>query len=172
MLMMHFFYLLFTFILALFFILLGTLSLLLPWSQEVREVLIQFIQTETWPWNVLGGVLFIIGASLLIQIWLSRRKRYHLIQVGLNEAIVSDKVLDDYLRSYFEKLFPTQEVPYSFTIKRHKLKITADLPFVPQEDQKKILEKMSEDLALILRDFLGYRKSMDLSISFENKKLS
>lgn len=168
--MINFLYSFITFIIALFFILLGTLTLLLPWSERIQGLAIHFIHENQWSWNLFGLGLLTIGFGLAIYLWITSRRRYHTFKIGLNEVIISDHVIDDYLRTYFAKLFPTQEVPYRFTVKKNKLKVVADFPFLPIEDQKELLNKVSHDLTEILRDFLGYRKTFELSISFEKHK--
>lgn len=158
-----------TIIIALFFIVFGTLTLLLPWSETIRTTVIAFIQENSWPWNLFGLAFVLIGLALAAYTLLTSRHKYFKTKVGLNETVVSDAVIQDYLQSYWEKLFPRKEIPSRFNLKKNKIQIYADLPYIAHEEQKDLLKKIELDLSECLRDTLGFRKTLELNISFETR---
>jgi hypothetical protein len=163
---MHYLHSFLNLILALFFILIGIITLLLPWSETIRNTFVTFINENAWPWNLFGLGFILIGSGIGAYTALTKRKQYFSIKLGPCETSISEKVIDDYLRTYFTKQFPSQDIPYRFTLSKNTFHLTVDLPFVPIEDQKELLSKMEEDLQGIFREFIGYRKKLNFSFSF------
>jgi hypothetical protein len=153
-------------ILALFFILFGSIALLLPWSLTIRDSVARFISENSWPWNLFGLGFILIGIAIFAYTLLTKRKRYFSTKQGFNETTISEKVIDDYLRTYFSKQFPAREIPYRFTIGKNTFHLIADLPFVPLEDQKELVDKIETDIQQIFREFIGYHKQLKFSFSF------
>lgn len=165
---MHYLFSFLNLILALFFILFGSITLLLPWSETIRNNVVTFISENAWPWNLFGLGFILVGVAIGAYTILTKRKRYFSIKVGDNMTSISDKVIDDYLRTYFLKQFPSQEVPYRFTLGNNSFHLTADLPFVPLDDQQDLLRKIEDDMQQLLREFIGYHKQLKFSFSFAN----
>lgn len=159
-----------TFVIALFFILLGIMTLLLPWSLSTREMVINFIEFNTWPWNFFGLGFLVIGLALIAHIWFSSRFRYYTVHIGPYSTSLSENVVDDYLRSYWQRLYPHTDIPYQFSFKKNKIQISVDLPYSPKDRQKEQIQQIEEDLSEMMRNFLGYRQNIELSISFEKQK--
>lgn len=163
---MHYLYSFLNLILALFFILFGSITLLLPWSHTIQHHVIHFITENAWPLNLFGLGFILIGVAILAYTLLTKKKQYFSIKLGQNQATISDKVIDDYLKTYFAKQFPSQEIPYRFTLGKNTFHLVADLPFVPPEDQNKLLDKIENDLQKLFYDFIGYHKQLKFSFSF------
>ena len=53
-------------------------------------------------------------------------------------------------------------------MKKDSIKIIADLPAVPYDEQKYLLERMEKDVQDLFRDTLGYREEIELAVSFQN----
>lgn len=166
---MHYLFSFLNLSLALFFILFGLITLLLPWSETIRSHVVAFINENAWPWNLFGLGFILIGAAIGTYTILTKRRRYFSTKVGPNETTISDKVIDDYLRTYFAKQFPSQDIPYRFTLGKNTFHLTADLPFVPLEEQQELLLKIESDLQKLFYDFIGYRKQLKFSFSFSSK---
>lgn len=165
---MHYLFSFLNLILALFFILFGSIALLLPWSETIRDHVARFISENSWPWNLFGLGFILIGVAIGAYTILTKRKRYFSSKQGSNTTTVSDKVIDDYLRTYFSKQFPSREIPYRFTIGKNTFHLIADLPLVPPEDQQELVNKIENDMQQIFREYLGYDKQLKFSFSFAN----
>lgn len=163
---MHYLFSFLNLILALFFILFGLITLLLPWSENVRSHVVAFINENAWPWNLFGLGFILIGIAIGAYTLLTKRNRYFTSKQGSNETTISEKVIDDYLRTYFAGQFPSQDIPYRFTISKNKFHLVTDLPFIPLENQPEVIQKIEDDIQKIFRDYLGYKKELKFSISF------
>lgn len=163
---MHYLYSFLNIILALFFILFGSVTLLLPWSETIRNHVIAFITENAWPWNLFGVGFILIGIAIGAYTLLTKKKRYFSSRQGANETIISEKVIDDYLRTYFTSQFPSEEVLYRFTIGKKAFHLIVDLPFAPVENQKEVIDKIESDMQQIFREFIGYTKELKFSFSF------
>jgi hypothetical protein len=158
-----------TFIISLFFLLFGSITLLLPWSETIRFFVIQFIERQIWPWNLFGLGFILIGGALLAQVRFARKRHHYTITIGANSSTLTHECLDEYLRIYWKKLLPKAEVPYKLQLKKNKMQITAKLPFFPQAQQEELLKKIEKDLSALMRDVLGYKQPIDISASFDSK---
>lgn len=116
-----------------------------------------------------GLAFLVIGAALALHILLSSRVKYVTLRSGQNAVLISKEVLESYLASYWKELFPNREIPCRLVIKKRKIEVIADLPYMPLEEQKVVLEKIDSDLNGLFRDILGYRDELDLSVSFQNE---
>lgn len=133
-------------------------------------MVLSFILQNSLLLFLFGLGVFIIGTALVIQIILSARTHYIVIRSGKNGVHIGEDVIESYLNSYWKELFPGREIPTRLLIKKRKIKVFADLPFIPEEDQKSLLEKVEEDLSKLFRDILGYPNELDLLISFGSEK--
>lgn len=164
--MNHFFYSLITFIIALFFILLGILCILLRWMPVMRTELIHFLLENSIAISLFGAAFLAIGSFIVAQIILNSKKRYYEFKIGSHEVAVDEELIHKYLQIYFEELFPNREVPCRLEIHQNKLHVTADLPYVPEEQREILTEKIQIDLKNLFRDKLGYSSEYYLSTSF------
>lgn len=160
-----------TAILALFFLILGILGMLLPWSPTIRAEIVDFLLANTFTLSLFGFLFFIMGLGVLIQLLLGLRRHYFTSRLKAVDFDVSEKVIRDYLSVYFRDLFPFSEVPCQILLKKKKAKIIADLPPVPKGEQGAMVKKIEHDLADIFRDLIGYPHELLLSISFQPQKL-
>lgn len=161
------FYSLISLFIALFFLMLGILCLMLPWSPSARTDLISLILENSTSIAIFGMGLLLIGLIIAINIALGARHSYYKVRTGPRSVQVDENILQSYLDSYWRQTFPTTEIPHRFTLKRNKIQITADLPYIPQNEQKALLTRLSAELAEIFENFLGYRQSLSLSASFQ-----
>lgn len=168
--MLQFLYSSIIFLIALFFLIFGSIALLLPQFTAVQDAVIHFITHYNWPWHLFGLALCFIAMALFGHIWHINQRRSLTLRKGVYETTIHEGVVDDYLKSYFSKTFPKQEIPYRFLIKKKKIQISADLPYYPKEEQKDLLEKVHSDLSDLMHNFLGYNQMLDLSLSFAKKK--
>jgi hypothetical protein len=165
--MRHFFYSLISFIVALFFILLGIVGILLPWAPGVKSSIVNFIQEDGLFIFLFGLGLTIIGAAIATYIILSTRKRYYEIRSGDNLTTIDESLFQDYLNTYWKQLFPKFEIPNRVILKKNLIHVSADLPYIPDSQQKVLIERIEKDLNDIFNRILGRRHEYVISISFQ-----
>lgn len=160
-------------ILALFFVLLGLMSLILPWSVSIRTEVVDFLLSNTITLTLVGISLLVMGLGVLIQILHGLKRRYVILKGNSPKIDLNETIFQDYLNLYFEELFPNTEVPCRITLKRKSAKVKADLPYIPTEAQEALLKKIENDLSDIFRGFIGWRYELLLAVSFAplNKKV-
>lgn len=159
-------YTLLSFILSLFFIAVGISSLAIAFSPFARTEVITFL-LEHPNLIALFGLLFIaIGLISFFYLIQSTKRKYYTLKSQKLEIDVSESVISKYLRSYFRELYPYSDVPCQVELKKRRAEVTADLPFVPVNEQKELLKRIEEDLTAIFRDQIGYRNELKVSISF------
>lgn len=170
--MIRFFYSLISFITALFFILLGVVSVLMPWVPSIRSDIIGFLIENSIAISLFGLAFLTIGIVMVINIILGTKRHYYEFKVGQNPVGVDEDLIQKYLQAYFIELFPVQEIPCCLAIKQNRLHITADLPYVPATQRAVLLEKIQQDLQDLFRRQLGYHDDYYLSASFQSEKSS
>lgn len=168
--MSNFFYSLISFIVAIFFILLGIISVILPWSPGVRTMLVQFILEDSLLIFLSGFGLIVIGIALIIHAIFSFKRHYYVIRSDGKLLSIDESLFQDYLNSYWKQLFPNLEVPNRVEIKKNKIYIYADLPDTPLPQQKTLLERIENDLSEIFIRIFGYRNEFIISVSFQPQK--
>lgn len=167
--MFNFLYSVVSFVIALFFIALGIIGVLLPWSTTLRTDMIEYILANSIAISLFGFGFMIVGGTMVLNLILSNRKKYYYSKVGNNFIAVDEVVIAQYLRSYWEQIFPHQEVPTQLVLKKNIIRITADLPYKPAEEQKMFVEHVKQDLRNIFTQVLGYPNEFFLSVSFQPK---
>ncbi len=157
---------------ALFFILLGIGTMSISLSPQFRTDLIQFILENSIAIFLFGFSFFIIGMAIVINITWGARKSYYQLSSGPRSVLVDEAVIQDYLDSYWKEVFPQSKIPSQLTLKKNKIYLTTDLPYIPYAEQKAVLERINHDLSEMFAKFLGYRQPFYLSASFqpENQK--
>lgn len=165
--MNHFIYSLISFIIALFFIMLGVISALMPWFPAMRADLIQFLLENSIAIFLFGMAFLTIGVCMVVNIILHAKKHYYEFTVGEHPVRIEEDLIQKYLQTYFQNLFPAKEVPCHLSIKQNRLYITADLPPVPSSQRDIIIEKIQQDLKKLFSEHLGYHSEYYLSASFQ-----
>lgn len=164
------FYSLISLVIAIFFVLIGIICVMIPWSPSVRTDLIQFILENSIAIFLFGFGFIIIGFSIVINIIQSSRRSYYYVRTGNNSVMVDETLIQDYLNSYWNHLFPQHDVPSRLTLKKNKIHVFADLPFIPVPQQKALMDRIKRDVNDILTKTLGYQNEFMLSISFQAEK--
>lgn len=167
--MFNFLYNLIVFVIAVFFVVLGLIGVVLPWSAGLRTDIVEFILANSIAISLFGFGFIIIGGTLLLNMILSTRRRYYNEKVGSNLITIDETVMLRYLQMYWERIIPTQEVPTRLLIKKNKIKISADFPFIPREEQDALIANIKQDLREIFTKVLGYPYEFSLSLSFQKK---
>lgn len=166
--MKNFFYSLISLIIALFFIMIGIIGIMIPWSDVTRSSLIQFLNEDALAISLFGFAFIVIGSAIVVNILLSTRRRYYLIRANDTSIAVDESIIEQYLAAYWGQLFPGKDIPCRLSLKDNKIHIAVDLPYMPISEQKKLLEKIKEDLRNTFADYLGYRDEFNVSVSFQS----
>lgn len=165
--MRHFFYSFITFVIALFFILIGIGCMLIPWIHVIESAVIQFIIQNTVAIFLFGFAFFLIGCALIAQVMLASRRKYYYVRSGSNAVSVDENLIQECVATYWKAKFPGEEIPFNLEIKENKIHITVDLPYVAKDQQNLTLQAMENDIGHILASTLGYRNEFFLNVSFK-----
>lgn len=168
--MNNFFYSLFNFVTALIFIVIGIVSFILPWSPAARTDLVQFILEDSYLIFLLGSVFILLGVLILINLWLNFKRRYYRLKSNNRSVIIDETIFQQYLDTYWSHLFPDTHIPSHVVVGPKKLKITADLPYVPVSEQKALLNRIQNDLEELFGNYVGYHRDYLISISFASEQ--
>lgn len=162
----HYLYFAFTFVIAVFLILLGLFAIFLPWFPALRNGIALFITENSFAIFFFGATLMLIGIATIAGIVYGSKRRYYSIKSGPHQITLTDSVFLDYLVSYWKNIFPKADVPCTVKIKNNQVHVTADLPYIPLEKQKGLIEQMQRDVTEIFTRYLGYRAEYCFSVSF------
>lgn len=167
--MTHLFYSLINAAIAFFFMLVGLVSLSLFFSVQMRTDFIQFVLEDTVLLPIFGITLVAIGVGVLINSFFSLRRKTYRISSGNYVTSLDENLFKQYLETYWKQKFPQKEVPCTVCLKRNKILVSAELPFVPLAEQKAVLSHIDSDLSQILTQYLGYHRKYVINISFKPK---
>lgn len=155
-----------SFVVALFFVMIGLICIALPWLSGVKMALVNFIAESTLLLFIVGLLLILCGCAIIAYMIFNRSKRTYHIRRGNHTFDIDKSVINTYVRIYLEERFPNEDIPHQISIKKNQLMLAADLPFVPKEDQESFTEKIYEELSQLLAEKVGSEKDLYLSISF------
>lgn len=154
-------------LIALYFIVCGTVLLLAPQVEAVQQRIVAFIQKNTLATGLFGAASLLAGGALLIYTLLSSRHNYYRLKGGARQVYIDENLIRQYLATYWENLLPGHETPCSISVQNNTIHVSADLPRVALERQKTLLEQIEADLTELFAKNLGYQKEYTLSISFQ-----
>lgn len=165
-----FFYSLMSIVIALFFMMIGIVAAIIPWSDTIRNLLIQFLNENTIAISLFGLAFLLIGSALLAYNLQNTKRHYYYIRSGNDSISVDLGIIDQTLAAYWKNTFPKLDIPCHTYLKDNKIYITADLPYSAPDDQRKILKKIENEIGQLLERTLGYKDEFNLSISFSNNR--
>lgn len=156
-----------TFVIALFFILLGVISVLIPWSEVVRQMLIDAISHNSLAISLFGFAFIVIGFTVVFDILINSRKSYYRIKSGRHDISVDETVVQQYITASLKELFLDSDIPSRLKLKNNRFHITIDLPHQSSAMQSALLEQIKEELQRQFASQLGYKEEFFLSASFQ-----
>ncbi|KIC71875.1 hypothetical protein DB44_CW00480 [Candidatus Protochlamydia amoebophila] len=162
----RFFYVAISFIFGAFFFVVGVFSIALPWSELLQNAIIRFLTENTLILSLFGLGFALIGLSIFIYTAISTKHRYTFIKTGNRSISIDENLIEQYLKSYWKEQFSQSEVPFQLMIRKNFLQVAADLPAMPEEDQKNVLEKINRDFSYLFGEVLGYPHEVHLIASF------
>lgn len=162
----NFFYFFISFIIGLFFLTLGVIAIVLPWSPSFRTEMISFILENSIAISLFGYGFFIIGVAIILNVYLNSRKHYYYLHTPSSDVVVDERVISQHVDSYFKGLFPGKQVHTRVFITRNKVKVLAELPPTPKPEQERLKIKIPEDMNEILTQLLGRPPVCSVSLTF------
>lgn len=162
----RFFYLIGSFIIGSFLVILGALSIILPWSKSLETMLLGIIQEHYYVFSLFGLVLLLVGAFIITTLFFSTRRHYLIIRSGDHPIEIDENIVHQYLAAYWKEQFPQSDVSYHLEFNKETLQIVATLPFLPMNEQKSFLEKIQQDFSYLFSQLLGYPNDVHLMATF------
>lgn len=165
--MNNFFYYFTSFIIAVYFIVSGILCLLLPWLPSVRELFVEAALNSSLIVFFIGVCFVFVGAGIASYVIVTSKRRTYHYRKGKHLVDVDQDVIDGYLSTYLFEQFPNIDVPHQLIIRKKKILVAADLPYIPESEQPDFTEKVYQGISSILSDKIGCKSELYLSVSFQ-----
>lgn len=156
----------FSILFAFFFVAMGVLLFMIPFSAGFRQSVLDFVQGSTLLLCLSGMSLASIGGSVLYWLLRSHRRNYYHVETSGVTVDVDQEVFAQLLEQYWLRAFPTEKILSHLEVCENKVKVVADMPFVPYEDQKDVIRKVEEEVAALFAEMVGYKNEISLSVSF------
>ncbi len=151
---------------AILFLILGAIGVIIPWSARLQEVATQFIQDRRIAVFIAGLGFLAIGVVLLIS-WRQLYKRhYYYVRSGKRSVAIDEKLVDGYLRTYWQDRFPELDIESQASLWNQQLQILVHFPPVPKPEQKQILTQVQNEVDELLTYYLGYHEPFRLTATF------
>jgi hypothetical protein len=163
------FFSLMSFLLALFFVLMGLLCLIFPWSEMMQSAVIDFILTNSLAISLLGLTSLILGVGRIFFIISGNKPAYYHYRSDSRPVWIDESIIQNYVESYWKTLFPRGSISNRIVLKKNKIFLSADLPYVPAAEQPQLMHKIQKELSEKLALMLGYKGSFTLSATFQPK---
>ncbi len=165
---MHYFlYSLIRFIAALFLVVIGTVGILIPWSENIRSTLTHFILEDSIAIFLFGFIMLVTGLFSMVNILINMRRTHYVINSGSTRITVDESVIQQYLISYLKQLFPKVNVHGHAKLKSNRIQIFIEFPYHPTLEQEALVERVKKDLSSLFASKLGYTGDFRLSVSFQ-----
>jgi len=161
-----------TLLLSLFSFFTGAFFLLATLSPSFRKNFIEQLKENRFSTVLISITLIAFAAFLLTNIWMERRRKHIYFHNAQGDIHIHKKVAKVFIQSYLEKIFQNKPIHCEVFVKRHKLAIECNLPFVPEEAQEGIAKAINEELSKILPGQIGYTKRFSLNISYAPEQAS
>lgn len=154
-------------VISIYFILLGIVCLFIPWIPKLWVKLTQLIIENKLAISLFGFIFLSVGAAILTYIITTSKQRYYRVRSGKSPIEVDEQLIQQYLDKYWKELFPDHEIPNHLQLKRNRIHLSVDLPFLPLPEQKPLLQRIESDLTELFEKVLGYRREFFISASFQ-----
>lgn len=161
------------FLLALFFLLLGSFCLLFVTVAELRDLSIQYLLNFPLILLLFGVSFLIVGLAMAIHLFFNSRKKIYTVnnnpklRVDVNQVIIEKTVLH-----YLESHYPAREIPVFIKRKKGLINIYAELPFEPEQERESIVAEMDSELQTIFIKVIGATDKISFQASFQERKKS
>lgn len=158
-----------SFLLGVFFFLIGLFSIILPWSSFLQQAATDLIVNHTLILSLFGIGLALMGISIAVYAILNISRRYAYIKIGERSVSLDETLIKQYLQDYWTKKLPNVQVPFYLSIRKNSIQIVADLPPMAEEVQDSFLEKIQNDFSDLFDKRLGYPNEVHLVAHFQTE---
>lgn len=165
----RFFSLAISFILGIFFFLIGIFGIILPWSSFLQRAATDLIVNHTLILSLFGIGFTLMGISIAAYAILNISRRYAYIKLGNRSVALDEALIKQYLQDYWKRKFPSAQVPFYMSIRKNSIQIVADLPPMPEGEQDQFLEKIQNDFSDLFDRRLGYPNEVHLVAHFQTE---
>lgn len=139
----------------------GVLFLALPYADYFRIQLINLLIRPSNICFIIGGLFLGFGTLLFILLFSMNRRRYFQLEMKGAKVEVEEKVIRDFVSTYFKALFPGSNPVSGIAIKgKSMIELIISLP---QEKEEGFFEQVEEELGGILARRLGYQNRFSLT---------
>ncbi len=163
------FYSLVSFLVATFFVILGILCLILPFSPAVQADLTTFISNNSIAIGLFGFAFLVIGVAAFCMLLSGLKQRWYYASGGSKSVAINEQIIRHYVETYWKQRYPLQEIPTRLVFGRNKIKVIADLPSVPTKERKATVQEIQQELQELFLKFLGYSKKLVVGATFRSK---
>ncbi len=84
-----------------------------------------------------------------------------------NPIWIDETIILNYVENYWKVIFPKRIISNRVILKKNKIFLSTDLPYVPRYEQKELISKVQKDLGDIFSRMLGYKEDFTFSASFQ-----
>ena len=151
--------------------LLGILFIFIAFSSQIQNKIIAFVSSSPWFFVLSGVSLLLLSFALVIYAFKMIYRRHVQIRTGSLDIRLDESVIRAYLDAYWKKHFPESKIQYELIFERRRVKVLANLPYLPLEDQKTFLEKVKKDFNHLFGDLLGYPYDVHFIATFEGNEI-
>lgn len=112
---------------------------------------------------IVGIVLWIMGILMLLGFYNMYRRKYYKLRLSCSKVLIEESIIEEYVKNYWQTIFPEKANELKVTIgpKQH-IEIIAKLP--EKEDLESLLERIKNELGILLARKLGYEKEFTLTV--------
>lgn len=153
------------FMLGLFIAIAGFLTMLLPLVERMRNAIIYLLTEKPYTIAFIGLPVFLIGSAIILYLLVNSQKRYFYIRGGNESLQVSLSIVSAYVSDYLKRLFGLKDLACDVHCRNEKLTIHAALPYVPEDEQGPLSQRINTDIEEILLNKIGYMRQFNLSLA-------
>jgi hypothetical protein len=157
------------FVVALF--LLGGLFLGLSHVPQFRDRIAQFFLSDSESLMSIGYAILGVATLLFSGFYAMHRGSYFQVEMGSSRLDVDPSVIQNYVQSYWNDIFPEQQLETQILLRRNKkIEILAEMPPMADEELTELLTQIETELSCLLEHILGYRSDFLITVTSTCKK--
>jgi hypothetical protein len=140
----------------------GVLLILSAYMKNVQNNFIHLLlEYPDFLFSVGLGISF-FGIILLFGFYSMYKQRYYQIKMGVSKVLVEENIIADYIKNYWEEVFPNQLADLDVIIQPKG--VIEIITKFPNQNSEMFLEKIQNELGLLLAKKLGYQKEFILTL--------
>jgi hypothetical protein len=142
---------------------------MMPKAPHFAQRLSCLISSGSYLLYLIGGACFVVGASVLLACFFMNRRSVMHLKMGRGKVDIELPVIEESLQRLTQAFFPRHEVPVEVRLVKGQLYLAADLPYVPFDEQKPLLQNIEKKTMHLLAKSFGYCDEFTFSVSFADK---